>query len=197
MSDEYKAKQERIKTFYENKAAAAIPEKGLVVVFTGNGKGKTTAAMGMLLRSLQHGMKLGVVQFLKSPEPAAEAEAFKIYGERVAWHRMGEGFTWVTQDPELDRRAARRAWEKALELFSRPDLSLVLLDEINIALHYDQLPLEEVLQALKLRRPSLHVVLTGRWAKPELLEIADLVTEMRLVKHPFQAGIAAQKGIEF
>ena len=197
MTDDYKAKQERIRTFYEKKAEAAIPEKGLVVVFTGHGKGKTTAAMGMLLRALQHGMRAGVVQFLKSPGPAAEQEAFGIYGDRVDWHRMGEGFTWVTQDAELDRRAARRAWEKAMELFGRAELSIVLLDEINIALYYDQLPLAEVLDALRKRRPSLHVILTGREAKPELIELADLVSEMRLIKHPFKAGIAAQKGIEF
>jgi cob(I)alamin adenosyltransferase len=198
MSDEsYKDRQDRVKAFYAEHAAGAAREKGLVVVFTGNGKGKTTAALGMLLRTLTHGMRAGVVQFLKTSAPAAEAEAFKVYGDRVDWHRMGEGFTWDTQDRDLDRRAARRAWEKALEFMARPELALVLLDEINVAVALDQLPLDEVLVALGRRRTSLHVVLTGRGAKPELIEAADLVTEMRLVKHPFSAGVAAQKGIEY
>ncbi len=197
MNDEYKEKAERIKKSYEKRKATATKEKGLIVVHTGSGKGKSTAAFGMLLRAIHHGLRAGVVQFVKGPIPSGEVEAIKKFGDQVEWYRMGEGFTWITQDKELDRRAARRAWEKSLELMKKTDIDMLILDEINVAVRLEQLSLEEVLDALKEKREMLHVVLTGRGAKDELIEIADLVTEMKMVKHPYRAGIKAQKGIEF
>ncbi len=197
MSDAYKERVQRVKEVYETRKAAATREKGLTIVFTGAGKGKSTAAFGMLLRAVQHGLRVGVVQFIKGAIPSGEAEAFKAFDDRVEWYRMGEGFHWITQDSELDRRAARNAWEKSLELMNRPDIGMLLLDEINVAIRLGQLPLEDVLAALQRKREMLHVVLTGRGAPPELIELADLVTEMRMVKHPYRAGIKAQKGIEF
>lgn len=197
MSDEYKEKVQRVKEVYERRKAAATREKGLIIVFTGAGKGKSTAAFGMLLRAIQHGLRVGVVQFIKGAIPSGETEAFKTFGDRVEWYRMGEGFHWITQDPLVDGRAAHSAWEKSLELMNRPDIGMLLLDEINVAIRLGQLPLEDVLQALQRKREMLHVVLTGRGAPPELIELADLVTEMRMVKHPYRAGIKAQKGIEF
>ena len=196
-TDGYQRKVEKIRESYEQRKAAATGEKGLIVVYTGSGKGKTTAAFGMLLRALQHGMKAGVVQYVKGAIPTAETEAFKRFGEQVEWHRMGEGFHWITQDAELDRKAAARAWQLTLELLARPDLQMVVLDEILVALRLKQLELEPVLQALESKRADLHVVLTGRGAPDALIERADLVTEMKMIKHPYRAGIRAQAGIEF
>ncbi|HBK81622.1 MAG TPA: cob(I)yrinic acid a,c-diamide adenosyltransferase [Nitrospinae bacterium] len=197
MSDEYKEKAERIKKSYEKRQAAATEEKGLIIVHTGSGKGKSTAAFGMLLRAVHHGLRAGVVQFVKGAIASGEVEAMKSFGDAVEWHRMGEGFSWITQDQELDRRAAEKAWAKSKELMNRPDIGMVILDEINVAVRLKQLDLEEVLEALRGKREMIHVVLTGRGAKDELIELADLVTEMKMVKHPYRAGIKAQKGVEF
>ncbi len=197
MSGEYKDKAERIRQSFEKRKKAATKKKGLIIVHTGSGKGKSTAAFGMLLRAVHHGLKVGVVQYVKGAMGTGESKLAKKFGIQVEWYRMGEGFTWNTQDKELDRRAARSAWEKSLELMKKTDIDMVILDEINVAVRLEQLSLEEVLDALKEKREMLHVVLTGRGAKDELIEIADLVTEMKMVKHPYRAGIKAQKGIEF
>jgi cob(I)alamin adenosyltransferase len=193
----YQQKVEKIRQSYEERKAAADQEKGLVAVFTGNGKGKSTAAFGMALRAVQHGMKVGVVQYVKGAIATAEPDAFARFGELVEWHRMGEGFHWITQDAELDRRAAAKAWEVSQQLMARPDMGLVVLDEILVALRLRQLEEPLVIEALQQKRPDLHVVLTGRGATKELIEVADLVTEMKMVKHHYRAGIKAQPGIEF
>jgi cob(I)alamin adenosyltransferase len=178
-------------------ASKTITEKGLLMVHTGAGKGKSTAAFGLLLRALGHGFPCGVVQFVKGARETGEARAFARFSDLLAWHTMGEGFTWETQDRARDIAAAEAAWSRARALMDRPDLRLLVLDELNIVLRYGYLPLDGVVAALKARRSDLHVVVTGRNAKPELLEAADLVTEMVLVKHPFAAGVRAQPGIEF
>ena len=177
-------------------ASKPIVDKGLLMVHTGSGKGKSTAAFGLVLRALGHGWKVGVVQFGKGAWQSGERKILESLGD-VAWHTLGEGFTWETQDRARDERAARRAWDRALELMADPTLRLLVLDELNITLRYDHLPLTEVLDALRTRREGLHVVVTGRNAKPELIAAADLVTEMMLVKHHFAAGVKAQQGIEF
>ena len=195
--DAYQRKVEKIKESYETRKAAATREKGLIAIFTGNGKGKSTAAFGMALRALQHGLKVGVVQYVKGAIDTAEPKAFARFGEQVEWYRLGEGFHWLTQDAELDRKAAARAWEQSLELLSRPDMGMVILDEVLVALRLKQLSQEDVLAALDNKREDLHVVLTGRGATEELIARADLVTEMKMVKHHYRAGIKAQPGIEF
>ncbi len=177
-------------------ASKTILQKGLLVVHTGNGKGKSTAAFGLLLRALGNGFPCGVVQFVKGGWETGERHAFERFCDLLSWHTMGEGFSWETQDRARDIRAAEAAWSQARELMARPELRLLLLDELNIALRYDYLPLAEVVAALKARRSDLHIVVTGRNAKPELIEAADLVTEMTLVKHHFAAGVRAQPGIE-
>ncbi len=197
MNDKYQEKVERIKKSYEERKAAADREKGLVIVHTGTGKGKSTAAFGMMVRALHHGLKVAVVQYIKGAMETGESELFKRFGDQVEWHRMGEGFHWITQDKELDKRAAQKAWEKSLELMARPDIGMVILDEINVTIRLEQIELEDVLKALRDKREMLHVILTGRNAKEDLMEMADLVTEMKMVKHPYRAGIKAQKGIEF
>ena len=178
-------------------AGKAIAEKGLLIVHTGPGKGKTSAAMGLVVRALGYGWKVGIVQFIKGAWDTGEKHALERFGDLVAWHTMGEGFTWETQDRDRDIAAAERAWEKALALMDDPAIGLLVLDELNIALRYDYLPLDAVVARLAARRPALHVVVTGRNAKPALIEAADLVTEMGLVKHHFAAGVKAQQGIEF
>ncbi|TAM99378.1 MAG: cob(I)yrinic acid a,c-diamide adenosyltransferase [Rhizobiaceae bacterium] len=178
-------------------AGKTTTEKGLLIVNTGPGKGKSTAAFGLALRMLGHGRRVGVVQFIKGAWHTGEKDAFQTFGDRIAWHSMGEGFTWETQDIKRDIAAAERAWAKAEELMADPSISLVVLDELNIALRYAYLDLAEVVATLKARRNDLHVVVTGRNAKPDLMEAADLVTEMTLVKHHFAAGVKAQQGIEF
>jgi cob(I)alamin adenosyltransferase len=195
--DAYQQKVEKIRESYEQRKAAANREKGLIAVFTGNGKGKSTAAFGMALRAVQHGMKVAVVQYVKGAIATAETDAFARFGEQVEWHRMGEGFSWITQDAELDKRAAARAFELTEQLLSRPDLGMVVLDEIIVALRLKQLDPTLVYAALEKKREDLHVVLTGRGATDELIERADLVTEMKMVKHHYRAGIGAQRGIEF
>ena len=193
----YQRKVEKIRESYEQRKAAANQEKGLICVFTGSGKGKSTAAFGMLLRALQHGMQAAVVQYVKGAIETAETEAFKRFGTQLEWHRMGEGFHWITQDPELDRRAAERAWELTCELLARPGLGMLVLDEVLVALRLHQLDESRVLEALANKRTDLHVVLTGRGATEAMIERADLVTEMKMIKHPYRAGIKAQAGIEF
>jgi cob(I)alamin adenosyltransferase len=193
----HKAKMIKRKAVQDREVAAKTVEKGLLVVHTGSGKGKSTAAFGLALRALGHGWKVGVVQFIKGAWATGERTALAAFGDCVEWHSMGEGFTWETQDRARDIAAAARAWDKARELMARADIGLLILDELNIALRYDYLPLADVVETLAGRRPDLHVVVTGRNAKPELIAAADLVTEMTLVKHHFAAGVKAQTGIEF
>lgn len=193
----YQRQVQKIRESYEQRKAAATGEKGLIMVFTGNGKGKSTAAFGMAMRAVQHGLKLAVVQYVKGAMQTAEPDAFARLGAEVEWHRMGEGFHWITQDAERDQKAAARAWELTLSLFARPDLGMIVLDEILVAIRLKQLDQSAVLGALENKRPDLHVVLTGRGASDELIEKADLVTEMKMVKHHYRAGIGAQRGIEF
>ena len=178
-------------------ASKTITEKGLLIVHTGTGKGKTSAAMGLAVRALGYGWKVGIVQFVKGAWDTGEKHALSRFDDLVSWHTMGEGFTWETQDRARDVAAAERAWAKACELMDDSTIRLVVLDELNIALRYDYLPLDAVVAALRARRPDLHVVVTGRNAKPALVEAADLVTEMTVVKHHFAAGVKAQAGIEF
>jgi cob(I)alamin adenosyltransferase len=172
-------------------------EKGLLVVHTGKGKGKTTAAIGLALRALGRGFKVGIVQFVKGKWETGEREALKRFGDLVTLRTMGEGFTWETQDRARDVAAAEAAFRAAKAMLADPAYRMVILDELNIVLRYGYLPLADVLAALAARRPDLHVVVTGRNAKPELVEAADLVTEMVEVKHPFRAGVKAQAGVEF
>jgi cob(I)alamin adenosyltransferase len=178
-------------------AGKTIESKGLLIVHTGPGKGKSTAAFGLILRALGHDWRVGVVQFGKGGWETGERKALERFGEQVDWHTLGEGFTWETQDRARDVAAATRAWDKALELLADESIQLLVLDELNIALRYEHLPLNDVVATLAARRPDLHVVVTGRNAKPELIAAADLVTEMQAVKHHFAAGVKAQAGIEF
>ncbi|MEI6574419.1 MAG: cob(I)yrinic acid a,c-diamide adenosyltransferase [Alphaproteobacteria bacterium] len=178
-------------------ASKTIREKGLLIVHTGPGKGKSTAAFGLIMRALGYDWPIGVVQFIKGAWSTGERKALERFPDLVRWYSMGEGFTWETQDRARDVAAAEAAWVKVNELMADPAIRLLVLDEINIALRYDYLPLEAVVETLKNRRPDLHIVVTGRNAKPELIEAADLVTEMSLVKHHFAAGVKAQEGIEF
>jgi len=196
-AERHRAKMAKRKAVQDAEVAQKSIEKGLLIVHTGPGKGKSTAAFGLALRMLGRGHRVGVVQFIKGAWHTAERDALVQFGDQVVWHTMGEGFTWETQDRARDVAAASRAWEKARELLDDPSLSLVILDELNIALRYDYLDLAAVLAALGARRPNLHVVVTGRNAKAELIAAADLVTEMTLVKHHFAAGVKAQPGIEF
>jgi cob(I)alamin adenosyltransferase len=177
--------------------ATKTEERGLVIVHTGAGKGKSTAAFGMVLRCIGHGMRVGIVQFVKGVWGTGERVVLERFPDLVTCRAMGEGFTWETQDRARDIAAARAAWEEGKAMIADPAYSMVLLDELNIVLRYDYLPLEEILATLKAKPRDLHIVVTGRNAKPELIELADLVTEMTLVKHPFRGGVKAQKGIEF
>jgi cob(I)alamin adenosyltransferase len=196
-AERHRAKMAKRKAVQDAEVAGKTIEKGLLIVHTGPGKGKSTAAFGLALRMLGRGRRVGVVQFIKGAWHTGERDAFAAFGERVSWHTMGEGFTWETQDRARDVAAAERAWSKALELMNDDTFGLVILDELNIALRYDYLDLNLVLAALAGRRAGLHVVVTGRNAKPALIEAADLVTEMSLVKHHFAAGVKAQAGVEF
>ncbi|MEW9308032.1 cob(I)yrinic acid a,c-diamide adenosyltransferase [Labrys neptuniae] len=194
----HKAKMEKRKAVQDAEVASkTITEKGLLIVNTGPGKGKSTAAFGLIMRALGHGWRIGVVQFIKGAWSTGERTALERFDDLVTWKSMGEGFTWETQDRERDVAAAGRAWDAAKAMLADPGIRLLVLDEINIALRYDYLDLAEVVETLKARRPDLHVVVTGRNAKPEMIEAADLVTEMTLVKHHFAADVKAQQGIEF
>ena len=196
-AERHRAKMAKRKAVQDAEVAEKTHEKGLLIVHTGAGKGKSTAAFGLALRMLGRGHRVGVVQFIKGAWHSAERDALEKFGEQVSWHTMGEGFTWETQDLQRDVAAAERAWAKAQELMADPSFGLIILDELNVALRYDYLPLQAVVAALQARRPGLHVVVTGRNAKAELIAAADLVTEMTVVKHHFAAGVKAQPGIEF
>jgi cob(I)alamin adenosyltransferase len=196
-AERHRAKMAKRKAVQDAEVAGKTIEKGLLIVHTGTGKGKSTAAFGLLLRMLGRGRRVGVVQFIKGAWHSAERDALARFGDQLTWHTMGEGFTWETQDRARDIAAADRAWAKACELMADPNLAMLVLDELNIALRYDYLDLAVVVAALKARPSSLHVVVTGRNAKPELVAAADLVTDMTLVKHHFAAGVKAQPGIEF
>ena len=194
----HKAKMANRKAIQDAEVAGKTVEKGLLIVHTGKGKGKSTAAWGLLVRAVGRGLRCGVVQFGKGAWQTGERAAIeRLGGDQVEWHTLGEGFTWETQDRDRDVEAARRAWAKARELMANPAIRLIVLDELNITLRYDHLEIGEVVAALKARRADQHIVVTGRNAKPELIEAADLVTEMTLVKHHFAAGVKAQEGIEF
>ena len=198
-AERHKAKMQRIKAARDRMMETTEGEKGLIIVHTGPGKGKSSSGFGMILRCVAHQMPCAVVQFIKGAWDTGERRVLTThFGDLCQFHAMGEGFTWETQDKDRDIAAARAGWEKAKELIRDPAIRMVLLDEINIALRYDYLDIAEVLDFLRAEKPPLtHVVLTGRNAKPELIEAADLVTEMTLVKHPFRAGIKAQAGVEF
>ena len=194
----HRAKMQKRKAVQDEEVAGkTIEKKGLLIVHTGAGKGKSTAAFGLLLRMLGHGRKVGVVQFIKGAWSTGERTVLERFSDQLTWHTMGEGFTWETQDRARDVAACRRAWEKTRELLQREDIAMLLLDELNIALRYEYLSVEEVLADIALRPPEMHVVITGRNARPALIEAADLVTEMVAVKHHFAAGVKAQPGIEF
>ena len=194
----HRAKMEKRKAAQDAEVASkTIAQKGLLIVHTGPGKGKSTAAFGLALRALGRGWRVGVVQFIKGAWETGERLAFERFGEQMVWRTMGEGFTWETQDRARDVAAALTAWRVVEEMMADATIRLLILDELNVALRYDYLALNEVVAALAARRPDLHVVVTGRNAKPELIAAADLVTEMTAVKHHFAAGVKAQAGIEF
>ena len=196
--DGYRRRMARRKEVQQQRVGERNLEKGLVLVFTGDGKGKTTAALGLTLRTLGHGDQVAVVQFIKGGWQPGEAKALELFGEALHWHALGEGFTWETQDRERDRQLVQQAWEQSLLYLADASRKLVVLDEVNVALKLGYLGIEQVLAGLDLRPELTHVALTGRGAPPQLLERADLVTEMKLVRHPFrEQGVKAQRGIEF
>jgi cob(I)alamin adenosyltransferase len=194
----YKERMERRKAIQDKRIAETVGEQGLVIVHTGAGKGKTTAALGMVLRSLGHGFRVAIVQFIKGAWEPAEKRAFEPWGEQLVFHATGGGFTWETQDRVRDKEMAQAGWEVAAGYLSDPEFKLVLLDEVNVALRKAYLSVEQVLAGIERRPTNTHVVLTGRNAPEELIERADLVTEMALVKHPLKhKKVRAQAGIEF
>ena len=193
----HREKMAKIKAVKDKIYASKTKEKGLLIVHTGTGKGKSTAAFGLVMRTLGHGLNVGVVQFVKGRRETGERQMLEKFPDQVTVKVMGEGFTWETQDRERDIEAAKAAWDEARKMMADPDLHLVIMDELNIVLRKDYLAIGDVVEGLLAKRPDLHVVVTGRNAKPELIEAADLVTEMTLVKHPFRAGVKAQLGIEF
>lgn len=193
----HKAKMANRKAVQDAEVAAKTVEKGLLIVHTGKGKGKSTAAFGLMLRALGRGLRCGVVQFGKGAWQSGERSAIERFGDQVEWHTLGEGFTWETQDRARDIAAAERAWAAARKMMADPAIRLIVLDELNITLRYDHLDVATVVAALQARRRDQHIVVTGRNAKPEMIEAADLVTEMTPVKHHFAAGVKAQEGIEF
>ncbi len=194
----HRQRMARQKEAFEQRKAKATRAKGLLIVHTGAGKGKTTAALGLAFRALGQGLRVGIVQFIKGAIPTGEAAlAARLADLGLEMHTMGDGFTWNTQDRAQDTASARRAWEQAVALLRDPSFDVVVLDELNVVLKHDYLPLDEVLDELRRKREMLHVVVTGRNARDELIDLADLVTEMKLVKHPYRAGVKAQKGVEF
>ena len=197
-ADGYRRRMARRKEVQQQRVGERNLEKGLVLVFTGDGKGKTTAALGLVLRTLGHGDAVAVVQFIKGGWQPGEAKALALFGEALAWHALGEGFTWETQDRERDRALVQAAWERSLSYLADANRKLVVLDEVNVALKLGYLAVEQVLEGLALRPELTHVALTGRGAPAALMERADLVTEMKLLRHPFrEQGVKAQQGIEF
>lgn len=196
--EQYNKKMQRRKEVQDKRIENAISEKGLIIVNTGNGKGKTTAALGMVIRALGHGYKVAIIQFIKGAWEPAEKKVLSVWSDQLEFHAMGEGFTWETQDRERDIMVAQAAWEKALSYIKNPDFRVVLLDEVNIALKLGYLNVEDIIKGLEYKPDLNHVILTGRGAPKQLIERADLVTEMTLVKHPFrEQGVKAQPGIEF
>jgi cob(I)alamin adenosyltransferase len=196
--EQHKQKMQRRKEVQDQRIAEKTGDKGLIIVNTGNGKGKTTAALGMVLRSLGHGYRVAIVQFIKGGWEPAEKAAFEKWENQLEFHAMGEGFTWETQDRDRDIQKAQAAWEKSLTFIRNPEWRLVLLDEINVALKLGYLQIEQILAGLEEKPPTSHLILTGRGAPAALIERADLVTEMTLIKHPFkEQGVKAQPGIEF
>jgi cob(I)alamin adenosyltransferase len=197
-AEQHQLKMQRRKEVQAQRLAERSLEKGLIIVHTGNGKGKTTAALGMVLRSLGHGYRVAIVQFIKGAWEPAEKAALSQWADQIEFHALGEGFTWETQDRQRDIQKAHQAWETALKFIQSPEFKLVLLDEINVALKLGYLQVEEVLTGLTHKPTDSHVILTGRGAPAPLIERADLVTEMTLVKHPFrEQGVKAQPGIEY
>jgi len=195
--EQHAEKMRRKQAAHDRIVAAKTIEKGLLIVHTGKGKGKTTAALGMVVRAIGHGRKVGVVQFVKGAMATGEKAVFDAFPDHVEFKPMGEGFTWDTQDRARDIATARTAWDEVARMIADPGYDMVLADELNIVLRYDYLPVDEVLAVLTARPAMKHVVVTGRNAPEALIEAADLVTEMALVKHPFRAGVKAQPGIEF
>ncbi|WOD41323.1 cob(I)yrinic acid a,c-diamide adenosyltransferase [Nodosilinea sp. E11] len=196
--DQYRRKMQRRQEVQQQRIAERNVEKGLVIINTGNGKGKTTAALGMVLRSIGHGYKVAIVQFIKGAWEPAEKAVLERFGDQLTFHAMGEGFTWDTQDRDRDTQTAQTAWETALTYIRNPECKTILLDEVNIALKHGFLTVDQVLAGLADKPEMTHVILTGRGAPQALIERADLVTEMTLVKHPFrEQGVKAQPGIEF
>lgn len=197
-TEQYQKKMRRRKEVQDQRLAERDKEKGLIIVNTGNGKGKTTAALGMVMRSLGHGFHVTVIQFIKGAWEPAEKAVLGKWSDQLDFYAMGEGFTWETQDRERDTKLAQQAWAKAVEAIKNPDIQVTLLDEVNIALKLGYVSIEQVLDGLAQKPKDSHVILTGRGAPAELIEKADLVTEMTLVKHPFkEQGVKAQPGIEF
>jgi cob(I)alamin adenosyltransferase len=199
-SEQHKERMVRLNEIKDRQLAEANIEKGLIIVHTGAGKGKSTAAFGMAIRSLGQGMKVGIVQFIKGAIPTGEAAFIaKIasMGFPIEMHTLGEGFTWKTQDRDRDIATAAKGWAKAIELMEDPSFDMIILDELNIATKYEYIAPTTVVEALKKKRPMLHVVITGRNASPELLEIADLASEMKVIKHPYAHGVKPQRGVEY
>ena len=195
---EHRAKMKKIQAAQAKKVAAKTVEKGLVIVHTGPGKGKTSAALGMAVRAIGHGMKVGVVQFVKGAMATGEKAVFDRFPDLIEFKPMGEGFTWDTQDRTRDIAVAREAWEEVKRMIGDPSYAMVIADELNIVLRYDYLPVDEVLEALSAKPHMTHVIITGRNAPQPLIDAADLVTEMAQVKHPFrEQNVKAQRGIEF
>lgn len=197
LNERHRARMERKKAIIDAKIAAADKQIGIIIVNTGNGKGKSSSGFGMAIRALGHGMKVGIVQFIKGAMATGEEQFLRRFPEEVSFHAMGEGYTWETQNRERDIAKAVEAWEQAKRFLADPAIGMVVLDELNIALKYRYLDVENVIADLLERPPMQHVVITGRGAPPELIEIADTVTEMNVVKHAFKAGIAAQAGTEW
>jgi cob(I)alamin adenosyltransferase len=197
LNERHRQRMERKKAVIDAKIAAADKKIGIIIVNTGNGKGKSSSAFGMAVRALGHGMKVGVVQFIKGAMSTGEENFLRRFPDEVSFHAMGEGYTWETQNRERDIAKAEQAWEQAKRFLADPAYGLVVLDELNIALKYRYLDVHMVIADLLERPPMQHVVVTGRAAPPELIEVADTVTEMNVVKHAFKAGIAAQAGTEW
>lgn len=197
VNERHRLRMMRKKAIIDEKIQQAQQEIGVIVVNTGNGKGKSSSGFGMAIRAMGHGMKVGVVQFIKGAMSTGEEKFLRRFPEEISFHAMGEGYTWETQDRERDIAKAQLAWEKAKEFLSDPTIGLVVFDELNIALQYHYLDVQQVIADLQMRPLMQHVVITGRGAPPELIAIADTVTEMKVVKHAYEEGIGAQLGVEW
>lgn len=197
VNERHRTRMQRKKEVVDSKIQAASRNAGVLLVNTGNGKGKSSSAFGMAIRALGHGMKVGIVQFIKGAKSTGEELFLQRFPDEVSFHAMGEGYTWETQDRERDIACAERAWERARAFLTDPSIGFVVLDELNIALKYRYLDVNRVIEDLRARPPMQHVVVTGRAAPPELISVADTVTEMQPIKHAFAAGIAAQPGVEW